>query len=311
MKDFEELFLPVLRRYNKKVLVSTEYLDHARLAMGEAHCINANEQLLVKESVIEYSNADNTLEAVLEYLHESDVLLVTQLSEQASEVTNFCRKAFGNSDNRFFCKKVSSESSLEGFISFKALYEGLANSTSDAAKFKYVIIDMSTLRAKQTNWFLEDLVGFARNINPNLRVVVVKKELEDFKSRIESYSRAENFYSHMQREGVIATRPEFTGFDSVEILSNLRLEKKDIAVLTLAGKKASSIYNTNDANLTSEPENAGAKVLPFKIVDGDLDCNFDSPWAQEILKLRDLFWNNLEKFMKKRKLKNKNLSMKD
>lgn len=274
-KLFCDVAVPLLKKFNKQLLVNRDFLINFRKLIQQDNELNNNLTILKNnlDSRFHEAPGDSLYEIVNRFSKTGPTLLITQNHELASLVHQLESECV----NPIYVKYVNQEANIQNYIDLKSKLPFLGNSAQEAAKVKYIVFDLNSLIIEQAQWFVEDLCF--QNMVP-FNVFVYKNDLDNFKNKVNRCRKIEVLYSKLEREfNVITSRADLTGKDDEATICKLRSEN-NVAVLSFDGTRAAKFFNMNN------PDLSGNNVLPFYLKDNEVSSFYENPWKNDILSLK-------------------------
>ncbi len=265
-----------LRRYNRKVIVNTDYVTAAQKTLSDASKLHTCMQRLETSGRLELLDAEDIETAVSDLLEKDNVLLVTQDRAQADAVFGMPRFS---ELTTLYIKTIAESAEMQDFTGIRPKKSiPLGNAPMQAATVKHIILDISSLKFEWTSYFLEDITAPMVLSQHNFTLYVLNRQLETARKEGEISRAVHRVYGHFNHENMAEVREELKFKDDERAIQKLRTQG-NIAVLTYSPARAGSFYNYNDKDLS------GRIVLPVTYVNGAVSADFACPWRRDILAL--------------------------
>lgn len=265
-----------LRRYNRKVIVNTDYVAAAQKTLSDASKLHTCMQRLETSGRLERLDAEDIETAVSELLEKDNVLLITQDRAQADAVFGMPRFS---ELTTLYIKTIAESADMQDFTGIRPKKSiPLGNAPMQAATVKHIILDISSLKFEWTSYFLEDITAPMVLNQHAFTLYVLNRQLEEARKEGEISRAVHRVYGHFNHENMAETRDELKFKDDARAIQKLRTQG-NIAVLTYSPARAGNFYNFNDKDLS------GRIVLPVTYVNGAVSADFACPWRRDILAL--------------------------
>lgn len=265
-----------LRRYNRKVIVNTDYVTAAQKTLSDASKLHTCMQRLETSGRLERLDAEDIETAVSDLLEKDNVLLITQDRAQADAVFGMPRLS---ELTTLYIKTIAESADMQDFTGIRPKKSiPLGNAPMQAATVKHIILDISSLKFEWTSYFLEDITAPMVLNQHAFTLYVLNRQLEEARKEGEISRAVHRVYGHFNHENMAETRDELKFKDDARAIQKLRTQG-NIAVLTYSPARAGNFYNFNDKDLS------GRIVLPVTYVNGAVSADFACPWRRDILAL--------------------------
>ena len=265
-----------LRRYNRKVVVNTDYVSGAQKTLADESKLHASMQRIENSGRLERLDCEDIETAVSELLEKDNVLLITQNRQLADAV--FGAPRFQEL-TQLYIKTIAETAEMQDFPGIRPKKSvPLGNSPMQASTVRHIIIDVSSLKFEWTSFFLEDLTT-PMVLNQHLfTIYVLNRQLDAARKEGEISRSVHRIYGHFSHENTAEVRDELRFKNDDKAIQKLRTQG-NVAVLTFSPARAGVFFNFNDADLS------GRTVLPVSYSDGKISADFQCPWRRDILAL--------------------------
>ena len=265
-----------LRRYNRKVVVNTDYVTGAQKTLSDESKLHASMQRIENSGRLERLDSEDIETAISTLLEKDNVLLITQDRPLADAV--FGAPRFQEL-TQLYIKTIAETAEMQDFPGIRPKKSvPLGNSPMQAATIRHIVIDISSLKFEWTSFFLEDLSA-PMVLNQHLfTIYVLNRQLEEARKEGEISRAVHRIYGHFNHENTAEVRDELRFKNDEKAIQKLRTQG-NVAVLTFTPARAGVFFNFNDADLS------GRAVLPVSYSDGRITADFQCPWRRDILAL--------------------------
>jgi hypothetical protein len=285
--NFSKTTLPILKKYNKKIVLSYDYLEKIKKVSKEFTQLKQNLDYLKHRNKIVRSDIQDIKELTKSLLVNANTLLISQDEDLCDEVNEYCKDNNLNGPKPIlYIKKISEESIMAQVRDFVHPFTPLGNTEKDAAAVPNIVFDISSLKYDKTNFFIE---GLGLEFISKYTVYVCDSQISKFEKEAEICSYVQDFYSKVVREyGAITSFEKHAGKKGEQIVFDL-VSESNVAVLVEDDSIAPDYYNINKKY---ELKN---KIIPFKIINNEINCKYENAWKEDIIKLYDKIKEDLSK----------------
>lgn len=285
--NFSKATLPILKKYNKKIVLSYDYLEKIKKVSKDFTQVKQNLDYLKNRNKIVRSNIQSVKELTKSLLKDANTLLISQDEDLCHEINDYCKDNDLNGPKPIlYIKKISEESIMAQVGEFVHPFNPLGNTEKDAAAVPNIVIDISSLKYDKTNFFLE---GLSLEYISKYTVYVCDSQISAFEKDAEICSYVQDFYSKVVREyGAITSFDKHAGKKGAQIVLDL-VSESNVAVLVDDNSVAPDYYNLNKKY---ELKNS---IIPFKIINNEINCKYENAWSADIIKLYNKIKEDLSK----------------
>lgn len=266
LENFVNSATVYLKKYNKQLLVNTDYMTNARKLIADEKNLRLSLSMLEKMPNFRKVSGKNYEDLTNELRESGDTLFITQ-DHDRGDTLNTSPLAIDSTN--FFVKSIGIGAELENFKDIKPKFVSLGNSPQELTKVKNVVVDLSSLIFSSSSWFFEDLSFIANN---SYTIYVCEDEIHDFFAKSSKASLAEK----LGNRGHLYSMPDLANRNDKLVMQKVKT-MAHIAVLTFNNSRAGEFYCMNDTS--------GHSIVPFKFENGDISCDFACPWSNDIKSL--------------------------
>lgn len=132
--NFSKATLPILKKYNKKIVLSYDYLEKIKKVSKDFTQVKQNLEYLKNRNKIVRSNIQSVKELTKSLLKDANTLLISQDEDLCHEINDYCKDNDLNGPKPIlYIKKISEESIMAQVGEFVHPFNPLGNTEKDAA----------------------------------------------------------------------------------------------------------------------------------------------------------------------------------